>query len=65
MGITICYAKCEPCQFGDHFTPPERHRWAGQDDIEHAANTGQPEPTGNCGCWCATPAVPETQETTP
>lgn len=26
---------------------------AGPDDIEHAANTGQAEPTGNCGCWCA------------
>lgn len=51
--MIICYAKCEPCQFGDHFDPPEPHPWAGIDDIEHAANTGQEEPTGNCGCWCA------------
>ncbi|MFZ3473134.1 hypothetical protein ACODT3_10630 [Streptomyces sp. 4.24] len=49
----ICYAKCEPCQWGQHYDEPTPHRWAGPEDIEHAAATGQPEPTGNCGCSCA------------
>ncbi|MFE9064858.1 hypothetical protein [Streptomyces violaceusniger] len=49
----ICYAKCEPCMFGQHYEPPQAHPWAGPADIAHAAATGQPEPTGNCGCHCA------------
>ncbi|MFD5509145.1 hypothetical protein ACFWIB_15390 [Streptomyces sp. NPDC127051] len=49
----ICYAKCEPCQWGQHYDEPTPHPWAGPDDIEHAAATGQPEPTENCGCSCA------------
>lgn len=49
----ICYAKCEPCQWGSHYEQPQPHPWAGPDDIAHAAATGQPTPTGNCGCYCA------------
>ncbi|MFJ3839430.1 hypothetical protein ACIPY6_28540 [Streptomyces sp. NPDC090054] len=49
----ICYAKCDACQWGQHYDEPTPHPWAGSDDIEHAAATGQPEPTGNCGCYCA------------
>lgn len=49
----ICYTKCESCMYGYHYEPPRPHRWAGDEDIDHAKATGQPEPTGNCGCWCA------------
>ncbi len=49
----ICYSKCESCMHNYHFDEPTPHPWAGPEDIEHAAATGQPEPTGNCGCWCA------------
>lgn len=49
----ICYAKCEPCMYGCHYDEPQPHPWAGPEDIEHAAATGQAEPTGNCGCYCA------------
>jgi len=48
----VCYTKCWPCQFGQHFDPPEPHTWGDDEDFEHAKATGQPEP-GNCGCWCA------------
>lgn len=56
VSITVCYAKCVECQFGEHPKPHAPHGWADIDDIEHAAATGQPEPTGNCGCWCAKPS---------
>jgi hypothetical protein len=49
----VCYAKCEPCQWGQHYDEPAPHPWAGAEDREHAAATGQPEPTGNCACSCA------------
>ncbi|MGW6703570.1 hypothetical protein ACWGDE_01570 [Streptomyces sp. NPDC054956] len=49
----ICYAKCEPCQWGQHYDEPTEHRWAGPEDVEHAAATGQPVPTGSCACSCA------------
>ncbi|MER6778434.1 MULTISPECIES: hypothetical protein [unclassified Streptomyces] len=49
----ICYAKCDACMCGYHYDEPTPHPWAGPDDIRHAAETGQPEPTGNCGCSCA------------
>jgi hypothetical protein len=49
----ICHTKCEPCMFGFHYDPPAPHPWAGPEDIDHARETGQPEPTGNCGCHCA------------
>ena len=53
-GIVVCYAKCEGCQFGCHFDPPQWHTWAGLEDIEHAAQTGQTSPTtSRCGCHCA------------
>jgi hypothetical protein len=49
----ICATRCEPCMYGQHYQPPAPHPWAGPEDIAHAAATGQPEPTGNCGCHCA------------
>lgn len=49
----VCYARCQPCMFGQCYDPPQHHGWADDDDREHARNTGQPEPTGRCGCPCA------------
>jgi hypothetical protein len=49
----VCYAKCGPCMYGCHYDEPTPHPWAGDEDIEHARATGQPEPTGICGCSCA------------
>ena len=55
--VVVCYSLCEPCQFGCHFDPPEWHSWAGPEDIDHAANTGQPDPSPSpCACGiCGTP----------
>ncbi|MCG6493405.1 hypothetical protein [Kitasatospora sp. A2-31] len=57
-GAIICPTLCWPCQFGQHYTPPAPHPWADDEDRAHAAATDQPEPTGNCGCWCAKTAEP-------
>ena len=47
----VHYARCEPCMFGAH--PGGEHGWAGPEDIEHAAKTGQPDPSNErCGCDC-------------
>lgn len=47
----IHYARCEPCMYGAH--PGGMHDWAGPEDIEHAAKTGQPDPSGKrCACDC-------------
>ncbi|MER5706015.1 hypothetical protein [Streptomyces sp. NPDC002122] len=52
--VIVCYAWCEPCQWGQCYDKPTPHGWAGSEDIEHARAMGQPEPTGNCACPCAT-----------
>lgn len=50
----VCSTQCWPCQFGQHEDPPRWHTWADHEDIEHAAQTGQPDPsTSRCGCRCA------------
>ena len=49
----VCYTRCEPCMYGEHYDPPAPHPWAGPEDVAHAAATGQPKPTGNCACSCA------------
>jgi hypothetical protein len=51
----VCYARCWACMLFHCYDPPQPHPWAGPDDVEHAAATGQPEPTGNCACSCARP----------
>lgn len=56
VGAIICYTKCEPCMYGDHFDPPEPHPWAGDEDLKHAQETGG-DASGNCGCWCAQEAT--------
>lgn len=50
----VCMARCTPCQFDEHVDPPAWHTWAEREDIDHAAATGQPDPsTSRCGCYCA------------
>lgn len=51
--------RCRPCQFPDGcYDTPTLHPWADQDDIDHAASTGQSAPSGWCGCaFCGEPAV--------
>lgn len=40
------------------YDSPTLHAWAGADDIDHAATTGQETPAGWCGCaFCGEPAV--------
>ncbi|MEU8682911.1 excisionase family protein [Streptomyces sp. NPDC048611] len=50
---TICFARCESCMQGRHYRTVTPHPWAGAEDIQHALVTGQPEPSGSCGCHCA------------
>lgn len=52
-------ARCWPCMVADNcYETPTLHVWWDQDDIDHAAATGQPPPTGWCGCaFCGAPAV--------
>jgi hypothetical protein len=51
QSIMVCYTKCWSCQFGEHAS--EWHTWADADDIQHAASTGQADPSsGRCGCYC-------------
>lgn len=52
--VVVCRTRCTPCQFGEHHTPHHWHTWAEREDIDHAAATGQPDPsTSRCGCHCA------------
>ena len=51
-GLIICHLKCWSCMFLQ--CPGGDHRWASDDDIEHAIKTGQPKTAeGRCGCPCA------------
>lgn len=60
-GTRVQYTRCEPCMFGA--CPGGWHQWAGPDDVEHAASTGQADPSGQkCGCVCADVQVLEDQE---
>lgn len=50
----VCFANCYSCMFDCHFDPPQWHTWAAKGDVEHAAKTGQPDPSeSRCGCACA------------
>lgn len=53
MSVTVCYAKCWGCLYGQHYDPPQPHIWADDEDIDAARMSGRPEPTGQCACWCA------------
>lgn len=54
MNVIVCYSKCWACMFGEHYEPAQWHSWADVDDIEHARDTGQDDPsTQRCGCPCA------------
>lgn len=56
----VCYAKCWPCQFGQHDTYPKPHTWMDAEDIEHAGLTAPTTPEAwaelakdkPCGCHC-------------
>lgn len=56
--VIICYAKCWPCQFGDHSTEP--HTWMDSEDIEHEGMAPPQSPEDRaqlaaerpCGCHC-------------
>lgn len=52
-GLIVCCTRCWACQFDQHMDPPKAHPWADAEDVAHAKQTGQPEPTGNCACRCA------------
>lgn len=52
-GVILCFTRCEACMQNYCYEPPVAHPWAGADDLEHARETGLPEPTGICACPCA------------
>lgn len=56
-GIRIQYARCEPCQFGHHFDPPEAHTWIGREDADHKGLTwpltDEQQASNPCACRCA------------
>ena len=50
--------RCWPCMTDECFETPRRHPWWDVDDVDHAKVTGQPAPSGWCGCaFCGAPAV--------
>lgn len=50
--------RCWPCMTNNCYEAPILHIWWDQDDVDHAAATGQPPPSGWCGCaFCGEPAV--------
>lgn len=60
--IIVCYTKCWACNFDQHDS--KWHPWADFEDVEHAANTGQPDPSDQkCGCYCCADAKPTTNPT--
>lgn len=60
--MLVCYAKCTPCQFGEH--PTEPHTWMESEDLEHDNAVGDRTFTNSaedwaelarlrpCGCHC-------------
>jgi hypothetical protein len=55
MNVIICPTTCGGCKFDYH--RPEPHPWWDSEDKEWAEETGQPLPTGYCGCYCSHTAV--------
>jgi hypothetical protein len=57
-------ARCWPCMLSSCHETPTLHPWWDNEDVDHAAKTGQPAPTGNCGCYfCGEPAVHRAEAT--
>ncbi len=56
-GIIICPTTCWDCKFDYH--NPEPHPWWDGEDMYYAIQTGQPLPSGHCGCYCSRNAVKE------
>lgn len=49
--------RCWSCMTACCYPKPTVHVWYDDDDVQHARNTGQPPPTGLCGCaFCGWPA---------
>lgn len=49
--VMVCLARCWECMCAQ--CPGGEHRWADQDDIDHAVIIGKPESAeGICGCHC-------------
>lgn len=64
--VVVCWSKCAACTYGyGEACPGGEHGWADEEDREHARQTGQPEPTGLCGCPCAKGPVLEQREPDP
>jgi hypothetical protein len=60
--VTACAhggrARCWPCQTDGCYETPSLHPWWDDEDVEHAAATGQSAPFGWCGCaFCGEPAA--------
>lgn len=50
--------RCWPCMTDACYDKPIEHVWWDGDDLRHAQATGQPPPSGLCGCaWCGEPAL--------
>lgn len=50
--------RCWPCMTDGCSDTPTLHVWWDDEDVEHAAATEQPAPSGWCGCaFCGAPAV--------
>lgn len=54
--LKIQYARCESCQCGYHFDPPEPHTWMGREDAEYAGLTwpltDEQRTERPCACEC-------------
>lgn len=57
--VIVCHATCWSCKFGQCNEPPQPHPWWDEEDVDHAATTGRPAPTGNCACPCARTEEPQ------
>lgn len=55
----VCYTRCYPCMFDDHYRPPEAHSWMDEQDAEHAGHPWPLPPeiaaAKPCACPCAKP----------
>jgi hypothetical protein len=62
--ILVCYAKCSPCQLGEH--PSEPHTWMESEDIEGDPDVAAPASPEDwaalaaaapCACHCMRPTT--------
>jgi hypothetical protein len=60
--VTVCYARCCACQFGECPDPPTAHTWMDQDDAEHAGHPWPLPPEIAAKHPCACPCAKETSD---